>query len=60
MKRKMYRYHWGNNSERAKHKDKPCKILASGKMNTVLIEFENGFRMTTSKRALRRVPYEQS
>jgi len=48
-----YRYHWGNNSERAKCKGKRCRLLASGAMNTVLIEFEDGFRMTTSRRALR-------
>lgn len=47
-----YRYAWGNNSVRAKLKGRFCRVLASGKMNTVALEFENGERTITSRRAL--------
>lgn len=50
-----YTYAWGNNPRRALFKGMRCKLLASGKRNTVLIEFENGEKMTTSRRALRKV-----
>jgi len=27
----------------------PCKVLLRGRMNTCLVEFEDGFRVTTSR-----------
>ena len=30
----------------------PCKVLARGKMNTCLVEFEDGYRVTTSRNYL--------
>jgi len=30
----------------------PCRILARGKMNTCLVEFEDGYRVTTSRNYL--------
>ena len=27
----------------------PCRVLARGKMNTCLVEFEDGYRVTTSR-----------
>ena len=53
-KKDKYIYHWGNNPKRKEFKGRMCKILASGRMNTVLIEFENGEQATTSRRALRK------
>ncbi len=29
-----------------------CKVLARGKMNTCLVEFEDGYRVTTSRNYL--------
>lgn len=58
-KKDKYTYHWGNNPKRKEFKGRKCKILATGKMNTVLIEFENGEQVTTSRRALRRVQDEE-
>lgn len=56
MSEKLYRYAWGNNPVRAKMKGRICRVLKSGAMNTVLIEFlDTGERTTTSHRALRRV-----
>jgi len=28
---------------------KPCKVIARGKMNTCLVEFEDGYRVATSR-----------
>ena len=50
-----YRYTWGNNPKRAQMKGRICRLLASGKKGSVMIEFENGQREITSRRALRKV-----
>jgi len=49
-----YRYAWGNNPKRAKMKNRICRIIASGRMGSVLVEFEDGQREITSRRALRK------
>ena len=46
-------YAWRNNERRAALYGRRCRIVASGKMGTVLVEFENGERVTTSHRAVR-------
>lgn len=46
-------YAWGNNETRAERKGQACRIVAEGAKNTVLIEFEDGKKMTTSRRAVR-------
>ena len=33
-----------------------CKILARGRMNSVLVEFEDGYRVITSRYAVRKMP----
>jgi hypothetical protein len=50
-----YVYAWGNNPRRAELKGRTCRLVASGAMGTVLVEFDGGERVTTSRRALRRV-----
>lgn len=49
-----YIFRWGNNPMRAKYKGKRCKKLASGRIGSVLIEFEDGHKMVTSRRAIQR------
>jgi hypothetical protein len=34
----------------------PCRVLARGRMNTILVEFEDGLRVTTSRWNVRRLP----
>jgi len=46
-------YLWGNNPVRLAYKNKACKILAMGGPRSVLLEFEDGFKMVTSTRAIR-------
>jgi len=48
-------YRWRNNTSRLPYFDKPCRILAKGtSMRSVLIEFEDGMRMVTSVRAVKK------
>ena len=49
-----YRYVWRNNPVRAAVCGQRCRLLAVGTMNTVLVEFENGQQMTTSRNAIRK------
>ena len=37
-------------------KGQPCRIVCRGKLNNVLVEFEDGFRVVTSRYAVRKVP----
>lgn len=48
----IYRYAWKNNAKRICLYGRKCKKIASGKMSSVLVEFENGQREITSFRAL--------
>ena len=51
----LYIFCWGNNPVRAKYKGKRCRILADDrKKNTMLVEFEDGHKMTTSRQAVRK------
>lgn len=49
-------YHWGNNPKRAELKGRRCRILATGALGSALVQFENGEKVNTSRRALRRIP----
>ena len=49
-----YIYMWGNNSVRAKFKGRRCRLIAVGRMNSCLLEFENGERLLTSRNAIRK------
>jgi hypothetical protein len=35
-------------------KGKPCRVLTCGRMNSILAEFPDGFRVVTSRYAVRR------
>jgi len=47
-------YAWGNNDLRKQYKGRSCRVLARGKMNSVLIQFEDGFKMITSRYAVKK------
>ena len=52
----VYVYAWANNPRRAALRGRRCVLEAVGAMGTVLIRFlDTGERVTTSRRALRRV-----
>lgn len=42
-------YTWGNNEKRITLKGRSCRILAEGKKNSIMIEFEDGQREIVSK-----------
>ena len=45
-----YRYFWN----RKGRKGQVCRVICRGKMNSALLEFEDGFKMVTSRNALRK------
>ena len=51
----IYVYIWKNNPKRETMRGRQCKILVSGKMNSVLIEFiDNGQKEIVSRNSLRK------
>jgi hypothetical protein len=46
-----YVYHW----HRQGRKGQRCAVTARGKMNSICVQFEDGFVMITSGNAIRRV-----
>ena len=50
----IFTYAWGNNGKRAILKGRNCKVLARGRMNSALMQFENGQKEIISRNALRR------
>lgn len=50
----LYIYRWGNNPKRAGLKGRRCRVLARGKMNSIMVEFEDGSREITSRNAVRK------
>jgi len=49
----MKKYLWYWKKRLGFYKGKPCKVLAWGKMNSILVEFEDGYRVITSRFAVR-------
>lgn len=49
-----YRYAWKNNPKREEMYGKRFRIIARGKMNSVLVEFEDGQREVISGNAIRK------
>ena len=48
----MTRYIWRVKTRFPERYMASCKVLARGKRNTCLVEFEDGFRVTTSRNYL--------
>jgi len=52
----IYKYAWGNNEKRRSLQGRLCRIVTSGKKNTVLVEFiDTGMMELVSRRALWRI-----
>ena len=49
-----FSYQWFWKSRLAERKGLPCKVLARGKMNSILVEFEDEYRVVTSRYAVRK------
>ena len=52
--RMKYVYGWKNNSKRQSLHGLRCRVLVRGKMNSALVEFENGQKEVISRNALRK------
>lgn len=50
-----YIYRW----DRQGRKGQPCELIARGKMNSIEIRFDDGYRMITSGNAIRRAPVDK-
>jgi len=46
------RWHW--RARLPERKGQPCRVVARGVLNSVLVEFADGFRVVTSRYAVRR------
>jgi hypothetical protein len=49
-----YDHVWFWRARLPERKGERCRVLVRGKRNTVLVEFEDGVRVTTSRYAVRR------
>jgi len=52
----LYRYAWGNNAKRATLKGRTCRLLATLRMNSIVIQFTDNDQVeVTSRNAIRKV-----
>ena len=49
-----YSYIWFWKKRLPGRKGKACKVLARGKMNSILVEFSDGYKVITSRYAVRK------
>jgi hypothetical protein len=45
---------WWWRAKLPERKGEPCRVVVRGSLGTVLVEFPDGFRVTTSRHAVRR------
>ena len=55
MPKMTHIYCWGNNPKRVTMKGRKCKVLIRSKMNSILIEFEDGQRECVSRWSVRKI-----
>lgn len=51
-----YVYRW----DRQGRKGQPCRVLVRGRMNSCLVQFHDGFKMVTSRNAVRKVKQDEA
>ena len=49
-----YDHIWFWKTRLPERKGQPCRVLARGNMNSILVEFEDGYRVVTSRFAVRK------
>lgn len=47
-------YIWFWRARLAERKGQRCRVLVRGKMNSALVEFEDGYKVVTSRNAIRK------
>jgi len=50
----MYPYYWRVRTRHPERFGTRCRVLARGKMNSCLVEFEDGFKTVTSRNYVRK------
>lgn len=55
---KPYDHIWFWKSRLPDRKGQKCRVLIKGKMNSILVEFEDGYRVVTSRFAVRKIKDE--
>jgi len=50
-----YPYVWFWRAKLGDRKGQKCRVLARGKMNSILVEFEDRYRVLTSRFAVRKI-----
>jgi hypothetical protein len=53
-KRMTYDHIWFWKTHLPERKGRLCRVLARGRMNSILVEFEDGYRVVTSRFAVRK------
>lgn len=51
----MSEYYWRVKTKFPERKGQRCRVLVRGAMNSCLVEFEDGFRVITSRNYIRRI-----
>lgn len=52
-------YYWRVSTRLPERKGQACAVLARGRMNNCLVEFEDGYRVITSRNYVRKLPSGQ-
>lgn len=47
-------YVWYWRSKLPERKGQPCRVIARGKLNSIMVEFDDGVRVVTGRYAVRR------
>jgi hypothetical protein len=50
-----YPYVWFWRSRLPERKGQPCRVIARGKRNSILVEFQDGYKVITSRYAVRKI-----
>lgn len=58
MSQPEFKYIWYWRKRLGEYKGRPCRLLAVGKLNSVLIEFKDGRKFVTDRRGLRKADKE--
>jgi hypothetical protein len=51
---KKFEYRWFWRARLPNRKGQHCRVVARGKMNSILVEFMDGYRVVTSRYAVRK------
>ena len=54
----MYPYYWRVRTRYPERFNQHCRVIVRGRMNSCLVEFEDGYRTVTSRNYVRKTPQE--